>query len=109
MVNMILLRLQQRLISFSRSIVLHTCFEGEQEGPYVVEAVQLVEDGDVVDLAYGLFVGRLAGWERVGCWVGDEHEAVAGRREVVAPGFVCFLGGRRGEDGFFEGGEFCWD
>jgi hypothetical protein len=39
----------------------------------VVEAVQLVEDGDVVDFALDVFgwVGGLAGREGVGLGVGD--------------------------------------
>lgn len=53
MINMILLGFEQRLISLGRSIVVHTRFQSEQEGAHVVQTVQLVKYGDVVDLAHG--------------------------------------------------------
>ena len=86
---MVFLRFQERFVSLVGGVVLHASLEREEESPHVVEAVQLVEDGDVVDLAFA-FVCWLAWRERVVLRVRDEHEAVAGRREVVAPGFVCF-------------------
>jgi hypothetical protein len=90
-INVILLRFQHVVVSLVDGAVVHARFEGEEERPHVIEAVQLVEDGDVVDLAFA-FVGRLAWREGVVLWAGDEHETVAWRCEVVAPGFVCFGG-----------------
>lgn len=88
-VDMVFLMLQQRLIGLSGSVEVHSRFEREQEGPHVVKAVQLVEDGDVVDLAHA-FVCGLAGREGEVFGVGDEDEAITGGRQVVAPGFVGF-------------------
>lgn len=104
-VNMSLLVLKQLIVRLGRRIVLHAGFEREQERAHMFEAVQLVEDGDVVDLAIRIrvvCVYGLAWWEVVGFGIGDQDEAVAGGREVVAPGFVCFWGGGGGVDGFFE-------
>jgi len=72
-IDVILLRSQHVVISLVDGAVLHPGFEGEEEGPHVVEAVQLVEDGDVVDFALDVFgwVGGLAGREGVGLGVGD--------------------------------------
>jgi hypothetical protein len=53
MINMILLILKQTLISLRSGIVVDTGFEREEERADVVEAVQLVEDRDVVDFADG--------------------------------------------------------
>lgn len=89
MVNMILLRLEQILISIARSVEVHARFECEEKSANVVQAVQLVEDGDVVDRSFAFFC-RLAWWERIVFWVGDENESVSGRCQVVAPGFVSF-------------------
>jgi hypothetical protein len=67
-INVILLRSQHVVISLVDGAVLHPGLEGEEEGAHVVEAVQLMEDGDVVDFALDVFgrVGGLAGWEGVG-------------------------------------------
>lgn len=91
-INMVLLGFQHSVVGLVDGTVVHAGFEGEEEGPHVVEAVQLVEDGDVVDFAGAFFVGRLARGERVALRVGDQDEAVAWGREVVSPGFVCFGG-----------------
>jgi len=88
-VDVILLGFQERLVGFVDGVVLDAGLEREEERPHVIKAVQLVEDGDVVDFAFAL-VCLLAWREGVVLWVGDEDEAVAGRREGVAPGFVCF-------------------
>ena len=53
-INMILLRSKQIVVRLGSGVVLHARFEREQERAHVVEAVQLVEDGDVVDFAHGV-------------------------------------------------------
>jgi hypothetical protein len=78
---MSLLVFKQLIVRLGRRIVFHACFEREQERAHVVKAVQLVEDGDVVDLAFGVgvvCVYGLAWWEVVGSGVGYEDEAVTG-------------------------------
>lgn len=52
-VDMLFLVSEHVIIRFGSPIVLHASFEREQERAHMVEAVQLVEDGDVVDLAFG--------------------------------------------------------
>jgi hypothetical protein len=72
MINMILLRLQHVIVSLIDGTVVHARFEGEEEGSHVVEAVQLVEDGDVVDFTCAFaFVDGLAWREGVVGRVGD--------------------------------------
>lgn len=85
MIHMLLLRFKQSIIHLSGVIIVHARFEREHERAEMVQAVQLVEYGDVVDVA--LF-GRFAGWELVVRGVSDEDEAVA-RWVEGAPGFVC--------------------
>jgi len=105
MIDMLLLVLEHAIVRLGGRIIFHAGFHREQERAHVPEAVQLVEDGDVVDLAFGvrvLCVYGLARWEVVGGGVGDQDEAVALGGEVVAPGFVCFGGGGGGVDCFFE-------
>lgn len=73
-VNMSLLVLKQLVVRLGRTVIFHAGFEREQERAHVFEAVQLVEDGDVVDLAFGIrvvCVYGLAWWEVVGFGVGD--------------------------------------
>jgi hypothetical protein len=50
---MLFLVSEHMIVRLGRPVVLHACFEREQESANVVEAVQLVEDGDVVNLAFG--------------------------------------------------------
>jgi len=73
MINMVLLRLQHVVVSLVDGAVVHAGFQGEEEGPHVVEAVQLVEDGNVVDFAFYVvgFGGWLAGRQGVVLRVGD--------------------------------------
>jgi len=52
-VDMLFLVSEHMIVRLGRPVVLHACFEREQESANVVEAVQLVEDGDVVNLAFG--------------------------------------------------------
>jgi hypothetical protein len=73
--------LKQLVVRLSRRIVVHAGLEREKERAHVIQAVQLVEDGDVVDLAFGVgvfCVHSLACWEVVGSGVGNKDEAVAG-------------------------------
>jgi hypothetical protein len=58
MINVILLSSEQIIVSLRSGIVVYASFEREQESADVVEAVQLVEDGDVVDFADGAFFRR---------------------------------------------------
>ena len=51
-VDMLFLVSEHVIVRFGSPIVLHASFEREQERAHMVEAVQLVEDGDVVDLAF---------------------------------------------------------
>jgi hypothetical protein len=62
-IDVILLGLQHVFVSLVDGAVVHSRFQREEEGPHVVEAVQLVEDGDVVDFAFDVvgFGGWLAG------------------------------------------------
>lgn len=113
-IDMLFLVLEHAIVRLGRAVEVHAGFEREQERAHVSEAVQLVEDGNVVDLAFGsgvVCVHRLAWWEVVSGRVWDQDEAVTGWRDVVAPGLVCFWGGRTGEDGFFECYRFLgnWD
>lgn len=85
MIHMLLLRFKQSIVHLSGIIIVHARFERERERAEMVQAVQLVEHGDVVDVA--LF-GWFAGWELVVRGVSDEDEAVA-RWVEGAPGFVC--------------------
>jgi hypothetical protein len=80
-INMFLLVLKQLVVRLSRRIVVHAGLEREKERAHVIQAVQLVEDGDVVDFAFGVgvfCVHSLACWEVVGSGVGNKDEAVAG-------------------------------
>jgi hypothetical protein len=52
---MILLRFEQILISLRGGVIVDAGFEREEESADMVEAVQLVEDGNVVDLANSAF------------------------------------------------------
>ena len=67
-INMLLLVFEQIVVRLGRSVIFHARFEREQERAHVVETVQLVEDGDVVDFAHGggFCVQGLAWWEIVG-------------------------------------------
>lgn len=79
-VDMLFLVFEQMVVRLGCSVVVHAGFEREQKRAHVVEAVQLVEDGDVVDLAFVVrvvWVQGLAWGEVVGGGVGDEDEAVA--------------------------------
>lgn len=72
MIHMILLRLQHVIVRLVDGAVVHARFEGEEESSHVVEAVQLVEDGDVVDFTCAFaFVDGLAGREGVVRRVGN--------------------------------------
>ena len=100
-----LLRFQDRIIHLSRVVEVHAGFQRKQESAYVVEAVQLVEDGDVVDVAA---LGGFAGWQGEVAGVRNEDKAISWGIEV-APGFVCCWGGGRGEVGeFFESDDLLW-
>ena len=52
-VDMLFLVSEHMIVRLGSPVVLHACLEREQESANVVEAVQLVEDGDVVNLAFG--------------------------------------------------------
>lgn len=100
-IDVVLLWLQQVFVCLTGSVEVHSGFEREQECPHVVEAVQLVKNGNVVDLADGLVRG-LAWRKRELLGVGNEHETIAGRREIIAPCLVCLGRRRRGEEGTLE-------
>jgi len=85
-VHMLFLRLEQPVIDYSRVVVVHTRFQGECERAQMVQAMQLVEDRDVIDVA--LFC-RLAWREVEVAWIGDEDEAIT-RRIERSPCFICF-------------------
>jgi hypothetical protein len=54
-IDMLLLVSEHAIVGLGRAVVIHARFEREQERAHVPEAVQLVEDGDVVDLAFGVW------------------------------------------------------
>lgn len=96
-IHVIFLVLQQRVVRLHSVVVIHACLQREQKCSNVVEAVQLVEDGDVVDFALAL-PSSLAGRERVVFRVRDEDETIPGWGEVIAPCLVCFRCRARGEE-----------
>ena len=54
-IDMLLLVSEHAIVRLGRAVVIHARFEREQERAHVSEAVQLVEDGDVIDLAFGVW------------------------------------------------------